>query len=102
MISAIIYHYFAKWVGIPASIVVLDFDAYIRIEDPTYNAALENDIKREDSSTSVNNTSNAQIRIPAGNADGSTEASSSFNEVSDSECFLLMSIVLERLGTSLK
>lgn len=36
LVSAILYHYFATWIGLPASIVVLDFDAYIRIENPTY------------------------------------------------------------------
>lgn len=33
-IAGIIYHYFATWIGLNASIVASDFDVYIRIEDP--------------------------------------------------------------------
>lgn len=34
LLRAAIYVHFAKWIGLNASIVVLEFDTYVRIEDP--------------------------------------------------------------------
>lgn len=47
LVAAIIYYFFAKWMGLPASIVVLDFDVYIRIEDICSSRAPGNDLVEE-------------------------------------------------------
>ncbi|VVT43882.1 uncharacterized protein SAPINGB_P000193 [Magnusiomyces paraingens] len=43
LIASIIYCHFAKWIGLKASVVVLEYDSYVRIEDPTKSVALPGD-----------------------------------------------------------
>lgn len=36
MVAVILYHYFAVWAGLNASVVALELETFVRIEDPTY------------------------------------------------------------------